>query len=148
MDGATGGTPGYIAPEVALGEDRVDGRADIYALGCVVYYLLTGVLVFPESNPMTMALRHVQAQPDPPSARTSLPIPADLERIVMRCLEKKPSDRPSSAREVAGLLESCHLPAWTQDDAVMWWARHLPGTSPLRLAAMPVTGEAPTVRRA
>ena len=62
MEGTTAGTPGYIAPEVALGEDRVDGRADIYALGCVAYFLLTGTLVFPDSNPMTMALKHVQAR--------------------------------------------------------------------------------------
>jgi serine/threonine-protein kinase len=132
---------------VALGEDRVDGRADIYALGCVVYYLLTGTLVFPDSNPMTMALKHVQARPDPPSARTTLAIPPDLERIVMRCLEKRPSDRPASAREVAALLEACQLHPWTQDDAVTWWERHLPATSELRLVSGPSATVAPAVGR-
>jgi eukaryotic-like serine/threonine-protein kinase len=147
LEGTAAGTPGYIAPEVALGEDRVDGRADIYALGCLVYYLLTGTLVFPDSNPMTMALKHVQARPDPPSARTALPIPADLERIVMRCLEKKPADRPGTAREMAELLEACDLEAWTQDDAASWWERHLPATSSLRLLPGVVSTDAPTVER-
>ena len=108
MEGTAAGTPGYIAPEVALGEDRVDGRADIYALGCVAYFLLTGTLVFPDSNPMTMALKHVQARPDPPSARTELPIPADLERVVMRCLEKK---TVRSAGERARSRRRCSRPA-------------------------------------
>src|SRR5262245_11125248 len=74
VEGTAAGTPGYIAPEVALGEEQVDGRADVYALGCIAYFLLTGKLVFSESNPMTMALKHVQAKPEPPSARTELPI--------------------------------------------------------------------------
>jgi serine/threonine-protein kinase len=132
MEGTAAGTPGYIAPEVVLG-DPVDRRADLYALGCVVYFLLTGTLVFPDANPMAMALKHVQARPDPPSSRTALPIPADLEQIVMRCLEKKPSDRPASAHEVAELLEACHLAPWTQDDSAAWWERHLPATSSLRV---------------
>lgn len=131
-DGSGMGTPGYIAPEVALGEAAVDGRADIYGLGCVAYFLLTGTLVFAESNPMTMALMHVQAVPAPPSSRTELAIPADLERLVLHCLEKKPADRPASARHVAELLEACDLPPWTQEDATAWWERHLPATSSLR----------------
>ncbi|MEO8259538.1 MAG: serine/threonine-protein kinase [Acidobacteriota bacterium] len=148
MEGTAAGTPGYIAPEVALGEEHVDGRADIYALGCLVYYLLTGTLVFPDSNPMTMALRHVQSRPDPPSARTAVPIPADLERIVMQCLEKRPSDRPASARGVAALFEACQLVPWTQAEAVVWWETHLPATSSLRLLTVPVATDAPTVERA
>ena len=98
MEGTTTGTPGYMAPEVVLGEAQVDGRADVYALGCVAYFLLTGALVFDDPNPMSMALKHVQTPPDPPSRRTELPIPADLDRLVMRCLAKKPDDRPSGAR--------------------------------------------------
>jgi serine/threonine-protein kinase len=131
--GATTGTPGYIAPEVALGEPAIDGRADIYALGCVAYFLLTGTLVFPDANPMSMALKHVQAPPDPLSSRTEVPIPADLERIVMRCLEKPPASRPASAREVAQLVRRCSLPPWTEDDAAAWWERHLPASSSLRV---------------
>jgi serine/threonine-protein kinase len=139
MDGVTAGTPGYIAPEVALGETMIDGRADLYALGCVAYFLLTGTLVFADANPMTVALKHVQATPEPPSTRTELPIPRELEQIVMQCLEKKPSDRPSSAREIAAMLAALDLPPWTEDDAAAWWERNLPATSSLRTLPATIT---------
>ena len=132
MEGVTAGTPGYIAPEVALGEAKIDGRADIYALGCVAYYLLTGTLVFEDTNPMSMALKHVQAAPDPPSSRTELPIPSDLERLVMQCLEKQPADRPRSVRDVADCLGQCAFGEWSTADAAAWWDSHLPETSSLR----------------
>jgi serine/threonine-protein kinase len=132
MDGMTTGTPGYIAPEVALGESNIDGRADVYALGCVAYFLLTGSLVFDDPNPMSMALKHVQTPPDPPSQRTELPIPPDLEAIVMRCLAKLPADRPSSAGELNKLLTACVTPIWTEAEAEAWWEKHLPLTSTLR----------------
>ena len=134
VEGTTAGTPGYIAPEVALGEFGVDARADIYALGCVAYFLLTGTLVFPDNNPMSMALKHVQATPDPPSARTELPIPAELEQLVLRCLEKRPADRPANVREIAGVLARIDLPVWSEDDAAAWWKLHLPRSSSLRIA--------------
>ena len=119
----TAGTPGYMAPEVALGESDVDARADIYALGCVAYFLLTGTLVFPDSNPMSMALKHVQAPPDPPSQRTELPIPAELEMLVMRCLSKRPEDRPSGVREIADILSAQDFAVWVEDDAAEWRRR-------------------------
>jgi serine/threonine-protein kinase len=134
VEGTTAGTPGYIAPEVALGELNVDARADIYALGCVAYFLLTGTLVFPDANPMSMALKHVQATPDVPSSRTELPIPAELEALVMRCLAKRPGDRPSSVREVADALSAQKFAVWAEDDAAEWWRRHLPRSSSLRAA--------------
>jgi serine/threonine-protein kinase len=117
----------------------VDGRADIYALGCVAYFLLTGTMVFEDTNPMTVALKHVQTAPEPPSSRTELPVPADLERIIMQCLEKKPSDRPSSARELALLLDACDLPPWSEEDAAEWWERNLPVTSTLRMLPATIT---------
>jgi len=132
VEGVAAGTPGYIAPEVALGEGEVDRRADIYALGCVAYFLLTGTLVFPDPNPMSMALKHVQAPADPLSTRTELPIPAELEQLVLRCLEKPPASRPASARELADRLRRLDLPPWTQEDAAAWWERHLPASSSLR----------------
>jgi serine/threonine-protein kinase len=133
VEGTTAGTPGYIAPEVALGELNVDARADIYALGCVAYFLLTGTLVFPDTNPMSMALKHVQARPDLPSSRTELPIPGDLEAVVMRCLEKGPQERPATVRVVADMLRACNVPAWTDEEAAEWWHRNLPLTSSLRV---------------
>jgi serine/threonine-protein kinase len=132
MEGTAAGTPGYIAPEVAMGDPSIDGRADVYALGCIAYFLLTGTLVFNDPNPMSLALKHVQAAPDPPSSRTELPIPSDLERIVMHCLGKRPDDRPASAAALAEALAACSTPHWTPAEADVWWQRHLPPTSTLR----------------
>jgi serine/threonine protein kinase len=132
-DNITAGTPGYIAPEIALAEDVVDGRADLYSLGCVAYYLLTGQLVFDDANLMSMVLKHVQAAPVPPSERTELPIPADLEQVVMACLEKSPAARPKSARHVTAMLDACRLDPWTDEQAAAWWDAHLPETSTLRM---------------
>jgi serine/threonine-protein kinase len=134
VEGTGLGTPGYIAPEIVLGEEAVDSRADLYSLGCVAYFLLTGEMVFPLANAMSMALRHVQETPVPPSQRTELAIPPDLERLVLDLLEKKPGDRPPSAAIVAERLEQCALPRWSRADAADWWQRHLPESSSLRAA--------------
>jgi serine/threonine-protein kinase len=120
------GTPAFIAPEQAMGGE-VDGRADIYATGCVAYWLLTGQFVFTADTPMGLLLKHAQTEPTPPSARTDLPIPAALDRLVLSCLAKEPAKRPQSARELSSRLaeiESTH--AWTQDRARDWWATHRP----------------------
>jgi serine/threonine-protein kinase len=144
MEGTAAGTPGYIAPEVAMGEPSIDGRADVYALGCIAYFLLTGTLVFNDPNPMSLALKHVQVAPDPPSSRTELPIPSDLERIVMHCLGKRPDDRPASAAALAEALAACSTPHWTPAEADAWWQRHLPPTSTLRSFAQ-LTSRTPAV---
>jgi serine/threonine-protein kinase len=94
-----------------------------------------------------MALRHVQSEPDPPSLRTELPIPAPLERVVLDCLAKRPEDRPSSARDLATRLTACDLAPWTAGDAHAWWERHLPRTSSLRLFADPAAGTPAVVRK-
>lgn len=147
MEGMATGTPGYIAPEVALGHPSVDGRADLYALGCVAYFLLTGTLVFDDPNPMSLALKHVQAPPPPPSERTELPIPPALERLVLDCLAKSPEDRPANAREVEARLAACGIAKWTQQDADAWWQRHLPATSSLRSFAQAAPYTPPVVRK-
>jgi serine/threonine protein kinase len=147
VEGVTAGTPGYMAPEVALGNPDVDGRADLYAVGCLGYVLLTGTLVFPDTNPMSMALKHVQAPPDPPSQRTELPIPPDLERLILQCLEKKPENRPSSARELRERLLMSGAPAWTERDAASWWEHHLPHTSSLRSFAQSTMRTPPVVQK-
>ena len=124
--GTTTGTPGYMAPEIALAEDTIDRRADIYALGCIAYFLLTGTTVFQEENPTRMALLHVQQPPDPPSLRTPAPIPAPLEQLVMECLAKKPADRPASMAAVAQRLAACGVEPWSAADAEAWWQSHQP----------------------
>jgi len=98
------GTPAYMAPEMVEGSGNVDGRADLYSLGCVAYYLLTGRMVFEGQTAMQTALQQVQVPPIPPSARTTAPIPPDLERLVLACLAKRPADRPQSAAELGAAL--------------------------------------------
>ena len=137
VEGVSAGTPGYIAPEIAMGEERIDGRADLYTLGCVAYYLLTGTLVFNETSPTAMAVAHVQKSPAPPSERTELPISADLESVVLQCLAKKPADRPASARALIRLLDACvDAKQWCSEDADAWWRTHLPPSSSHRTPAL------------
>ena len=132
MEGVTLGTPEYMAPEVGRGSRTVDARADLYALGCVAYVLLTGALVFTDSSPVGVALKHMRTPPVPPSKRTDNFVPPDLERVILACLEKDPSARPRSARGVERLLSACNVPPWRDEDADAWWQQHLPPTSPLR----------------
>jgi serine/threonine-protein kinase len=115
------GTPAFIAPEQAMGK-RVDGRADIYATGCLAYWLLTGKLVFTSDTAMGLLLHHAKTAPTPPSARTELPIPPALEHLVLLCLAKDPADRPQSAKELSlRLAEVEGAESWTQDRARGWW---------------------------
>ena len=92
-----------MAPEMAVGEP-VDSRADIYALGCVAYYLLTAKLVFEAENVVQVMLKHVTESPVPPSVRSGLAIPGGLETVVLECLAKEPADRPQSALELSQRL--------------------------------------------
>jgi eukaryotic-like serine/threonine-protein kinase len=123
---AVTGTPAYMAPETVAGEAQ-DGRADLYSLGCVGYYLLTGSLVFPGRTPLQMILMHAQAEPERPSARVGRTLPAGLERLVMACLAKDPCQRPGSAEQLADELRRCGAEDWSQADAHEWWGQYLPG---------------------
>jgi serine/threonine protein kinase len=120
------GTPALIAPEQALGTDEY-GRADIYATGCLAYWLLTGQFVFTADTSMGLLLQHAQTPPAPPSTRTGLPIPAALDDLVLSCLAKDPAKRPQSARELSlRLAEVEGADAWTQERARDWWVTHQP----------------------
>jgi serine/threonine-protein kinase len=122
----TTGTPAFMSPEQVRGE-LVDARADIYGLGCVAYFLLTGTIVFKKNSGVAAALAHLTERPEPPSRRSELPIPQSLERIVLGCLEKRPEDRPQSAAELRELLKGCtDVARWTEFDANRWWALHRP----------------------
>jgi serine/threonine-protein kinase len=114
------GTPGYMAPEMALGE-LIDGRTDIYALGCVAYFLLTGEMVFEAETTVQMIAKHLQTAPVPPSQRTERPVPPEMERLIMKCLAKNPKDRPQSAARFAQALEFIPSDSWTDDQARCWW---------------------------
>jgi serine/threonine-protein kinase len=122
--GFAGGTPSYIAPEQAMGE-KVDGRTDIYSLGCVAYWLLTGSLVFESHSAAKLIADHVYAAPRPLSERAQRKIPTDLERVVLSCLEKQPEDRPQGAEELSEMLGACQTDvAWTRGMARDWWNRN------------------------
>ena len=120
MAGLTPGTPTYMAPEMAQ-SGAVDGRADLYSLGCVAYYILTGRLVFTGDTPIQVILKHLEQPPLPPSRVAAQPIPADLEAVVMACLAKEPADRPASAAELARLLAAVGVEPWMEEDAARWW---------------------------
>jgi eukaryotic-like serine/threonine-protein kinase len=115
------GTPAYLSPETALGEP-VDRRADIYALGCVAYWMLTGRYVFEVQGALQMVSRHIHTPPEPPSRYSAFMVPHDLEQVVLACLAKRPSDRPQSTRELSDRLGQCDLESpWTREDARRWW---------------------------
>jgi serine/threonine-protein kinase len=121
------GTPAFIAPEQAMGGAVVDTRADIYSAGCVAYWLLTGQLVFSAETPMKVLIAHAQTPPDPPSSRAELPIPPDLDALVLSCLEKDPEQRPKSPRDLLQRLDAIAFNReWTEERARDWWGTHLP----------------------
>ena len=123
----TMGTPAYMAPEVILGDGDVDRRVDIYALGCVAYFLLTGEQVFDAPSPMKLLMQHVSAAPLPPSHRSPYPVPSAFDTAVMACLSKDPDERPASVEDLLRMLDRCGVEGtWTPGAARLWWNGHLP----------------------
>jgi serine/threonine-protein kinase len=121
------GTPAFMAPEVAVGEPVVDSRVDVYALGCVLYWLLTGRWVFEASSPLRLMHLHIQELPEAPSRRTELPVPPELDAVVLACLAKKPGDRPRDAAELSRRLTALGIASrWTRERAEHWWDTHRP----------------------
>ncbi len=120
-EGSPTGTPAYLAPEVAQGK-AIDARTDLYGLGCIAYWLLTGRLVFEENGAMAMILAHINQVPVVPSKHSLVDLPEALDRTVMMCLAKDPGQRPASSEALARMLETCGgLDAWTREDAESWW---------------------------
>jgi len=123
--GTTPGTPAYLAPEAL--DDKLDSRSDLYSLGCVAYWLLTGQLVFPATTRVAMIAAHRSTIPAAPSTRTELPIPAELDTLVLALLSKDPAQRPQTAAELAQRLDAIPIaPRWTNARAEVWWISHLP----------------------
>ena len=116
---------GYGA--VILGHADIDRRVDVYAVGCVAYFLLTGERVFGAANKMTVLMRHVQEEPMPPSHRTKLQIPREVDEFVVACLRKDPKRRPASAEDLLQMASTCKTAdVWDQQAARNWWETHLP----------------------
>jgi hypothetical protein len=121
------GTPAYLAPEAILEPSQIDARADLYALGAVGYYLLVGAPVFEGASMVELCVKHLSSEPVPPSVRASLPVPASLERLVLRCLAKDPSERPASAAEMIVALDALDdVGSWSAKDAWDWWKDRAP----------------------
>ena len=123
---STTGTPAYTAPEMIRGDRVADHRVDIYTLGCVGYWLLTGRLVFEAPTAIQLMYQHANAVPVPPSQRSELAISPELDRILLACLAKYPEDRPQTAAELARQLATAVPAAWTEEQAQRWWDRHHP----------------------
>ena len=129
------GTPQYMAPEAIRGEQFVDGRSDIYALGGVGIFLLTGEPVFAGQNLVEVVAHHLHTQPVPPSQRGVGQVPSDVEAVLMRCLEKQPEARFDSARDLGVALASCvNSSPWSLDRAAQFWTdrRGAPQRAPSR----------------
>ncbi len=121
------GTPAYMSPEVCSGASVADARSDIYSLGAVIYYLLTGTPPFTTENVAALMMAHVNETPETPSQRLGALIPHDLEAAILKCLEKRPEARFQRIRDLDAALARCAvgLP-WTNENARMFWATYLP----------------------
>jgi serine/threonine-protein kinase len=116
------GTPLYLSPEAITMPEVADPRSDLYALGAVGYFLLTGHPVFEAPTVVEVVGHHLRTEPMPPSRRTAQAIPADLEALVLQCLSKRLEDRPESAAALRASLRRCAtVPQWTSEDAAAWW---------------------------
>jgi serine/threonine protein kinase len=126
--GGFAGTPAYGSPESAGGEGTVvDARSDLYSLGCVGHWLLTGRTVFEASSPMLMLVQHLHTEPESPSRAGAVDVPPALDELIVSCLQKEPADRPASADEVAERLREIEVATpWSVDRAREWWHDHHP----------------------
>jgi tRNA A-37 threonylcarbamoyl transferase component Bud32 len=116
------GTPLYMSPESIRAPGTMDGRSDLYALGAVGYYLLTGGHVFEGNTLVEVCGHHLHTTPQPPSQRLGKAVPEDLEALLMECLEKEPSKRPETAAVLRQRLQRCRsFGEWDVERARRWW---------------------------
>jgi hypothetical protein len=135
---AVAGTPLYISPEAVHHPEKVDPRSDVYAIGAVAYYLLTGTPVFSGGSVMEICMQHIHTAPQPPSARLGRSIHATLETLILRCLAKSPADRPADASVLLRELAACRVePAWTVEAAAAWWSAEAARQGAVTVAAAP-----------
>ncbi len=115
------GTPHYLSPEAIQEPQGIDATTDLYALGAVGYYLLTGRHVFEGKTIMEVCLHHLHTRPLPLSEVGSIEVPKALEELIFACLEKRQTDRPSSGQQLADALDALDVAPWTRIDAEAWW---------------------------
>jgi serine/threonine-protein kinase len=124
QEGSISGTPLFMSPEQARGSENLDARSDIYSLGCVAYALVTGRPPFERTSPLEIIVAHTHEEAVPPSQHRP-EVPADLERVILRCLAKRPEDRFEDAESLEQALAACgDADRWTQSDAARWWREH------------------------
>ena len=125
-DHVVSGTPLYMSPEQAVGDPGLDGRTDMYALGAVAYYMLTGRPPFDGATPVAVMIAHASKEVEPPSKHCD-DIPADLEAVVLKCLAKKPSDRYTDMLALNKALDDCDAAGdWSVQQAAQWWSEVSP----------------------
>jgi serine/threonine-protein kinase len=134
------GTPLYMSPESIKTPDEIDGRSDLYALGAVGYYLLTGEHVFPGETVVEVCMKHLESPPIPPSERLGSAVAAPVERLVLACLAKNASDRPQTALELLAQLRHADMPRWDDQNAKEWWSTHAQALRSRRATSEPVHG--------
>jgi len=117
------GTPLYVSPEAVRNEPTLDARSDLYAVGAVGFFLLTGRPVFQASTVVEVFSHHLHTPPDPPSRHAPRPVPPALDALILQCLAKEPSQRPADALTLQAQLSRCTCdPPWSTQDAAAWWA--------------------------
>ena len=119
------GTPQYLPPEAVTTPDKVDARSDLYALGAIGYFLLTGHHVFEGETVVEVCAMHLHSNPVPPSERVEDGVPEDLDALILQCLAKSPQDRPQTSLELQKSLRGCaDCGGWSEEQAKVWWATH------------------------
>ncbi|HEV2691765.1 MAG TPA: serine/threonine protein kinase [Verrucomicrobiae bacterium] len=121
-DGIIEGTPWFMPPEAIQGTVKIDQRSDLYSMGALGYFLLTGYYIFDAETVAEIHEKQLNAAPIPPSQRTAQPISAELEQLLLCCLAKDPADRPQSADDLRARLLACSASAnWPTPARAAWW---------------------------
>jgi serine/threonine-protein kinase len=141
------GTPHFLSPEAIRSPEDVEARSDLYSLGCVAYFLLTGQTVFEGRTLVEVATHLLNTRPIPPSRRLGGPVPETLSALILSCLEKEPDRRPRSAEAFLAALDACRdVPPWTGEHARAWWSTE--GMTIMARVRLPIdrgdAGEDPT----
>jgi serine/threonine-protein kinase len=136
VENVVAGTPAYLSPEAIADPDSVGPSSDLYAVGAVGYFLMTGEQVFERQSLTATLAAHLQDWPTPPHERLGAPVPEALEQLIMDCLDKDPTNRPQSAHELREALDAVELPhPWTENEARIWWTNHRPKEPVAEVAA-------------